>query len=503
LSQEFLTIIIVVLTALVLGAVITYLILKALMVNRTVYDELKDKLAITKNELDTKKALEQTLQIEVNKLNKNLLNEHNLNTQQQNQLATLKAKLDSLYERANEEKVINQKQQENIEKSNNQILLLKAELSKVETIKISLEEKINDQTKEFEASRKKSLIEFENIANRLFEEKTTKFSKESTINIEKLLSPLKENLSDFKKKVEETYDKEAKQRFSLESKIKDLVTLNQQISKDATNLTNALKGQAKTQGDWGEMILENILEYSGLVKNREYFLQEHYVDEAGKKKQPDVKIKYPDDRYIIVDAKVSLTAYERFANCENLEEQKLHLAEHIKSIKNHIDNLSLKEYEKFDKTLDFVMLFVPIEPAFMTALQYDPQLWNYAYKKRVLLISPTNLIAALKMVNDIWKREQQNTNALEIAKRGEILFEKFVGFVADMDDIDKHLAKATEKYDDAMKKLSSGSGNLIGQAEKLKRLGINSKKELPEKYLIDNKVLEAENKAIKKLNNKG
>lgn len=493
-DQELTTLITVGAIALLAGFFISYLLLKASMIKRNKFDELKDRNAIIKNELDTKIALENELRNVITETKSSLDNEKDLNRSQEKQIATLQATVYNLQERASENKEINYKQQQDINKGNSQILELKSELSKVETIKSALEEKINQQFKEFEISRKKSLIEFENIANKLFDEKTSRFSKESKENIEQILNPLKENLQEFKKKVEETYDKESKQRFSLEDRIADLVKLNQQISKDATNLTNALKGQAKTQGDWGEMILENILEYSGLVKNREYFLQDSYIDENGKRKQPDVKIKYPDNRYIIVDSKVSLTAYERFANCEDIDEQKLHLSDHIKSVKTHIDELSAKEYDKFDKTLDFVMLFVPIEPAYMTALQYDHQLWNYAYKKRVLLISPTNLIAALKMVSDIWKREQQNTNALEIAKRGEKLYEKFVGFVSDMDDIDKHLGKATEKYEDAMKKLSKGSGNLIGQAEKLKKLGINSKKTIPDKHLIDNNIIEETNK---------
>ncbi|MFB0908574.1 MAG: DNA recombination protein RmuC, partial [Spirosomataceae bacterium] len=303
---------------------------------------------------------------------------------------------------------------------------------------------------------------------------------------EQLLNPLKENLKDFKKKVEETYDKESKERFSLENKITELVALNQQISKDATNLTNALKGQSKTQGDWGEMILESILEYSGLVKNRQYFVQESFIDEKGKRKQPDVIIKYPDNRYVIIDSKVSLVAYEQFANSEDIDNQKIHLNSHIKSIKNHIDNLSSKEYEQLDKALDFVFLFIPIEPAFLTALQYDSQLWNYAYSKRIVLMSPTNLIATLRVIVDVWSKEIQNNNAREISKRGEKLFDKFVGFVTDMEDIDKHLGKASEKYGEAIKKLSTGRGNLIGQAENLKTLGVNSKKRLPEKFLIDN-----------------
>ena len=486
------TIIIIACIALLVGVLLTYLIVKASTVSRSIVDNIKEQMGATQNELDTQKALEKELRQNLGKTSTQLGTEQNLNRTQETKIAELTATHNSLKTSYGEEKDTNQKQQKSIDENINLIGKLNAQLSKLDANNTALQEKLETQKNEVEEIRKKSLLEFESVANKLLEEKSIKFSKVNKENIDQILKPLKENLKDFKKKVEETYDKESKERFTLESKIKELVELNQQISKDATNLTNALKGQAKTQGDWGEMILENILEYSGLVKNREYFIQESYKDEVGKRKQPDVTIKYPNDRYIIVDSKVSLTAYERFANCEDLEEQKIHLADHIKSVRKHIDDLSSKEYDKLDKALDFVMLFVPIEPAFMTALHFDQELWSYAYKKRVLLISPTNLIAALKMVADIWKREYQNKNALKIAKRGEMLYEKFVGFIGDMEDIDKHLTKASDKYNDAMGKLSKGRGNLIGQAENLKKLGVNSKKELPEKYLLDNEEIDTD-----------
>ncbi|MFT7002461.1 MAG: DNA recombination protein RmuC, partial [Spirosomataceae bacterium] len=351
------------LIALAAGIFVTRLILKSSTVQRDKYDNLKDDLASTRNELDTKFAVEKELRKTIDDINSKVVKDQEIHRTQENNLASLRATISSLQERFSEERSTNLKQQENIGASNDRILFLKSELAKVEVEKNALEQKVGKQFEEFEESRKKSLFEFENIANKLFDEKTTKFSKQSIENIEQLLNPLKENLKDFKKKVEETYDKESKERFSLENKITELVALNQQISKDATNLTNALKGQSKTQGDWGEMILESILEYSGLVKNRQYFVQESFIDEKGKRKQPDVIIKYPDNRYVIIDSKVSLVAYEQFANSEDIDNQKIHLNSHIKSIKNHIDNLSSKEYEQLDKALDFVFLFIPIEPA--------------------------------------------------------------------------------------------------------------------------------------------
>ncbi len=485
-NQEIVTYIIIVgLIALAFGAGIMYLVLKSSTINRKRYDEIKDDFTIAKNELEAKIALEKELRLSVEQLHADLKDEREKSNHHEKHVAELNITLQNAQQRLEEEDQAKQQQQKHIEENHQEILALKTNISKLETVKANLEEKISQQNDDFEVMRKKSLTEFENIANKLFDEKTAKFSQQSKENIEQILSPLKENLQEFKKKVEETYDKESKERFSLENKIKELVLLNRQISEDATNLTNALKGNAKTQGNWGEMILESILEYSGLIKNIQYFVQESFKDENGRQKQPDIIIKYPDDRHVIIDSKVSLIAYEKFSNCEDVEERKHHLLNHVKSIKNHIDNLSAKDYESFNKSLDFVFLFIPIEPAFLTALQYDNQLWNYAYSKRIVLMSPTNLIATLKVIADVWNKEIQNNNAREISKRGEKLYDKFVGFVADLEDIDKHLAKAGEKYNDAMKKLSTGRGNLITQAEQLKKLGVNTKKQLPEKFLME------------------
>lgn len=478
------------LSCLLAGAMISFFLVRLSHVSRKAFNAERDKLMLSNNELSNLKSRFEDLSVQMNKSAEQLNYEQNLSRQQQNRIAELNAKMEAIQENMELHLINIDRQQSTNEENQNRINKLLSEISRLEAYNDSLHDKLATNKSEVEEIRKKSLLEFESVANKLLEEKTARFSLSNKESMEQILNPLKENIVDFKKKVEETYDRESKERFSLEARIKELVTLNNQISKDANNLTNALKGQAKTQGNWGEMILENILEYSGLVKNREYFLQESYTDEHGKRKQPDVVIKYPNDRHIIVDSKVSLTAYERFANAEDLDMQKLFLSEHIKSIKNHIDDLSSKEYDNIEKSLDFVMLFIPIEPAFMTAIHFDQELWNYAYKKRVLLISPTNLIAALKMVADIWKREHQNANAMNIAAMGQKLFDKFVGFVGDLEDIGSSLNKASEKYDQAIGKLSTGKGNLIGQAERMKKLGINTKKELPEKFLFENEELE-------------
>ena len=350
-----------------------------------------------------------------------------------------------------------------------------------------LEEKLSKQKQEIEEMQKTARLEFEKIANKIFEEKTSKFTESNKLNIGALLQPFGRDLEKLQKQISETYENENKQRFSLKEQVENLIKQTQNISDQANSLTNALKGEAKTQGDWGEMILENILEQSGLTKNREYFVQEFLKDEDGnilknesnQKMQPDVTIAYPDDRKIIIDSKVSLTAYIRYSESKNKEEQDQALKDHIISIDKHIKELSEKNYQDFAKSLDFVMMFIPNEPAYLLALQAKPSLWHEAYNKRIVLISPTNLIAALKLIEDLWKREYQNKNAEEIANRGANLYKKFVGFVDNLQAIGDNINKVQRSYDDAFKQLNTGNGNLIKQANELKDLGIKSKKNLP------------------------
>jgi Uncharacterized protein conserved in bacteria len=298
-----------------------------------------------------------------------------------------------------------------------------------------------------------------------------------------LLKPLGENLESFKKRVNEVYDNEARERHSLNSTIKLMMEQTSKVSQEANNLATALKGQTKTQGDWGEMILERILEDSGLTKDREYFTQFNIKNENGENQRPDFVLKLPGNQLVIIDSKVSLNAYERMVSAENEEDRKMNLQLHIAAVKKHIDTLAQKRYDNLKDALDFTIMFIPVEPAFLTAVQYDQNLWNYAYQKHIILLSPTNLIAYLKLISDVWKRADQNRNAEEIARQAGALFDKFEGFVSDLIKIGKKMDDAKGDYENAMKKLSTGRGNLVGSVQRIKQLGASTKKNLPETLL--------------------
>jgi len=336
-------------------------------------------------------------------------------------------------------------------------------------------------------------IEFKNVANEILDQKSKSLEETSTKNIKTLLDPLNKDLKDFKEKVDKVYSDEARERHSLEGQVKRLVDSSAQVSQQAENLTNALKGNVKQQGNWGEMILSSILENSGLTENREYFLQEFIKDKSGEiikdengnGLQPDVTIHYPDERKVIVDSKVSLVAWERHMSETDTNAQKQALEAHIKSLKAHIDGLSKKNYPKYAKALDHVILFVPIEPAFLEAVKQDTGLWKYAYDKKVLIVGPTNLLLVLKIVADIWQIEKQSKNAIEIAEKAGELYDKLLGFVESMEDVGAGLKKANQNYEKAMGQLSTGKGNAIKKAEELKGLGADTKKQFPER-LIDN-----------------
>lgn len=323
--------------------------------------------------------------------------------------------------------------------------------------------------------------QFKALASEILEEKAKRFTEQNQTNIGQLLEPLKVKLTEFQGKVEEVYVQEGKERSALAAQVKHLMDLNRQLSDDAHNLTRALKGSSKTQGNWGEMILEKILETSGLRKGYEYDVQESHTREDGSRAQPDVVIHLPEERHIIVDAKVSLTAYEEYVNAEEDAGRDAALKRHIDSVRLHIRGLSEKNYHDIYgvKSLDFVLMFIPVEPAFMLAISQDNELWQDAWKRNVLLVSPSTLLFVVRTVAHLWRQEQQNKNAQEIARRGAELYDKLVGFVEDLKGLGTRLNQAQSAYESAYGKFTGGKGNVIRQAELLKGLGIKPSKLLP------------------------
>ncbi len=341
-------------------------------------------------------------------------------------------------------------------------------------------EKLEFQKKEIAELQQKIRTEFENIANKIFQEKTTSFNLISKDSLNQVLKPLNTKLNEFQDLVTKNYQNENAQRTSLSNEITKLVKETNKVSSEANNLASALKGQSKKQGSWGEMILENILINSGHIKGQTFVTQVTLENHSsGKNLRPDAIIFLPDNRKVVVDAKVSLTAYDEYCNSDNDNRKTNGLDKHLLSIRTHITDLSAKKYDEGNTFVDFTMMFIPIEPAYMLAMQKDKELWDFAYKRGIILISPTNLIACLKLISDLWSRDTQNKNAIQIAERGRLLYEKFVTFANTLEKVGENIKKANEGYDDAIGQLSRGNGNLVGQAKKLQALGIKSNKEIP------------------------
>jgi DNA recombination protein RmuC len=364
--------------------------------------------------------------------------------------------------------------------------VLQAKLSELETRLEDERRNAEEKLVLLQEARDQLKLEFQNVANKIFEDKSQKFTDQNRENIEGVLKPMREQLVDFKKKVEDVYDKESKDRVSLLNEIIHLKTLNERISEDALNLTNALKGQSKTRGAWGEMILERVLEESGLQKGREYEVQTMYAGDEGKRQHPDVIVHLPEGKDIVIDSKVSLTAYEKYCTAGTDEKREKRLKEHIISIRTHIKSLSGKRYEELEgiRTLDFVLMFMPIEGAFWTAIESEQGLFNEAFNKNIMLVSPSTLLATLRIINNIWRYEDQNKNALIIAKKAGDLYDKFVGFVEALEDVGQKIGKAQESYHTARKRLSEGKGNLVRRSEELRQLGVKAQKELPEGLVV-------------------
>ncbi|KQT22975.1 recombinase RmuC [Chryseobacterium sp. Leaf405] len=478
----------------ILGAVVQYFALKSSMVSRNSYNDLNN--LYIKSNSDLENAYQK-----IEELNQNINREKQLNQQQtdffndlKNEFAKVSAEYSALNSQLVEQKQINTKQSSQIENLLAEKQIIYAKNSELSAKNEGLQQSLDTQKEEITKIQDESKLQFENLANKILEEKTEKFTTLNQNNLKTILEPFQERIAELKNRVNEAYEKENKERFSLAEKVKELAELNQQISEDAKKLTRALKGESKTQGNWGEMILESILEKSGLVKGREYFLEHELRDEdnkalfsefSGKKMRPDAVIKYPDERNVIIDSKVSLTAFTELVDENDQDIYQIKLNQHLSSIKNHITQLSQKAYDDYGKSLDFVMMFIPSEPAYIAAMQADQNLWNYAYDRRILLLNPSNLITSLKLIADLWKREYQNKNSMEIAERGAKLYDKFVGFIDNLEKVGKNLDQAKNVYNDAYKQLSTGNDNLITQTQKLKSLGIKNKKDLPQS-LIDN-----------------
>ncbi|MCD9618623.1 DNA recombination protein RmuC [Chryseobacterium gleum] len=477
-----------------LGAIILYFALKSSTVSRSSYDTLNALSIKVQSELENSN-------LKIQELTQNISKEKEANMLQQdllddlkNEFSKISAEYSSLNIQFQELKQVNQRQISQIETHILEKQTLFAKNSELLAKNEGLQKSLDTQKEEIIKIQEESKLQFENLANKILEEKTEKFTTLNQNNLKNILEPFQEKIADLKNKVNEAYEKENKERFSLAEKVKELAELNQQISEDAKKLTRALKGESKTQGNWGEMILESILEKSGLVKGREYFLEHELRDEdnnalfsefSGKKMRPDAVVKYPDERNVIIDSKVSLTAFTELVDETDADVYAIKLSQHLGSIKNHINQLSQKAYDDYGKSLDFVMMFIPSEPAYIAAMQADQNLWNYAYERRILLLNPSNLITSLKLIADLWKREYQNRNSMEIAERGAKLYDKFVGFVENLEKVGRNLDQAKNVYNDAYKQLYTGNDNLVIQTQKLKSLGIKNKKDLPQS-LIDN-----------------
>jgi len=361
---------------------------------------------------------------------------------------------------------------------------LSSHLSSANTKLEALESQLANEEERLKELQEKFNKDFQILANKILQNNSEQFSKTHQKELDDILKPLKEKLKGFEETVERKYDNEQKERSYLKKELEQLLQLNTTLSDQAKNLTNALKGESKTRGNWGELVLERILESSGLVQGEEYLTQYADTNQENKRIQPDVIIKLPDEKHLIVDSKVSLVAYDNYVGEEDESKRKDHLKLHLNSVRNHVKQLSDKNYPsgKQLNSPDFVLLFMPIEPAFSLAAQSDPDLYAYAWERKVVIVSPTTLLATLRTIASVWKNEKFTKNVQEIQEKAGALYDKFVGFLEDMQKIDRSLATARTAYDDAHNKLSDGRGNIVKRIEDIKTLGARSKKEIPGEF---------------------
>ena len=425
------------------------------------------------------------------------------------QLSTANSQLENVTKEFDDAKIISSTVQANFNKLETEKAVIDSQVERLPDLEIELNDlrsrliteqkrstefqtRLEEQTRSGEEKLKllkeaKEVLttEFQNIGQKIFEEKTEKFTHQNKTNLESLLNPFRDQMSAFKQKVDDVYDKEAKDRVALSEQVKQLRDLNQQLSQDAVNLTRALKGDSKARGNWGEVILSKVLERSGLKEGREYEVQETHKNEEGSRFQPDVVIHLPESKDIVVDSKVSLVAYENFSTTEDEKERATALQQHIASIRAHVRDLSGKNYEELKglRTLGYVLMFIPIEPAFLLAVGEDPELFNDAMSKNIFIVSPSNLLITLKTINAMWQYAYQNENALEIAQKAGGMYDKFVSFVESFDLVGSRLEQAEESWSQARGQLVTGKGNLVKRADDLKQMGVRTKKQLPSNFV--------------------
>ena len=440
--------------AFILGAVLAYFILKSSSVSRKSYEELQQNF--NQKEADFNKIIAE------------------ISAQNKAQIQKI-AEQQELNERQNSEI-------KDLQNDKNQLIGLKSQLAAQNE---SLQQLLDSQKEEIVKIQEEAKLQFENLANKILEEKTLKFTEQNQQNLKNILNPLQEKITDFEKKVENTHKESIDYHAALRQQILGLKEMNLQMSKETLNLTKALKGDSKIQGNWGELVLERVLEKSGLEKGREYEIQKSFTTEEGNRVQPDVIINLPDGKKMIVDSKVSLTAYEKYINEEDDEQKNSFLKEHVNSLKRHVEQLGSKNYQHLYQmeSPDFVLLFIPIEPAFAIALNEDTQLYNKAFEKNIVIVTPSTLLATLRTIDSMWTNQKQQENAYEIARQAGALYDKFDGFVTDLVKIGKKMDEAKTEYEGAMNKLVDGKGNLITSVQKLKIMGAKAKKSLPDAIL--------------------
>ena len=440
--------------AFILGAVLAYFILKSSSVSRKSYEELQQNF--NQKEADFNKII-----------------------------AEISAENKAQIQKIAEQQELNERQNSEIkylQSDKNQLIGLKSQLAAQNE---SLQQLLDSQKEEIVKIQEEAKLQFENLANKILEEKTLKFTEQNQQNLKNILNPLQEKITDFEKKVENTHKESIDYHAALRQQILGLKEMNLQMSKETLNLTKALKGDSKIQGNWGELVLERVLEKSGLEKGREYEIQKSFTTEEGNRVQPDVIINLPDGKKMIVDSKVSLTAYEKYINEEDDEQKSSFLKEHVNSLKRHVEQLGSKNYQHLYQmeSPDFVLLFIPIEPAFAIALNEDTQLYNKAFERNIVIVTPSTLLATLRTIDSMWTNQKQQENAYEIARQAGALYDKFDGFVTDLVKIGKKMDEAKTEYEGAMNKLVDGKGNLITSVQKLKIMGAKAKKSLPDAIL--------------------